>query len=164
MFWKILGLICLILIFVLTMKRIKDIVANLIYVTTINDETLAQNYRGEFQRKDLVSLNWINLTMNILLVANIILVGVFLIDGHPFWLNLKIAIIDLAISLVTIVFVYGSNSSAYEIVSPYIIKAKTINDFSGDERDLYWDTQNSIEQTYILLFIAILVLALTIFI
>lgn len=164
MFWKILGLICLILIFVLTMKRIKDIVANLMYVTTINDETLAQNYRGEFQRKDLVSLNWINLTMNILLVANIILVGVFLIDGHPFWLNLKIAIIDLAISLVTIVFVYGSNSSAYEIVSPYVIKAKTINDFSGDERDLYWDTQNSIEQTYILLFIAILVLALTIFI
>lgn len=164
MFWKILGLICLILIFVLTMKRIKDIVANLMYVTTINDETLVQNYRGEFQRKDLVSLNWINLTMNILLVANIILVGVFLIDGHPFWLNLKIAIIDLAISLVTIVFVYGSNSSAYEIVSPYVIKAKTINDFSGDERDLYWDTQNSIEQTYILLFIAILVLALTIFI
>lgn len=164
MFWKILGLICLILIFVLTMKRIKDIVANLMYVTTINDETLAQNYRGEFQRKDLVSLNWINLTMNILLVANIILVGVFLIDGHPFWLNLKIAIIDLAISLVTIVFVYGSNSSAYEIVSPYVIKAKTINDFSGDERDLYWDTQNSIEQTYILLFIAILVLVLTIFI
>lgn len=164
MFWKILGLICLILIFVLTMKRIKDIVANLMYVTTINDETLAQNYRGEFQRKDLVSLNWINLTMNILLVANIILVGVFLIDGHPFWLNLKIAIIDLAISLVTIVFVYGSNSSAYEIVSPYVIKAKTINDFSGDERDLYWDTQNSIEQTYILLFIVILVLVLTIFI
>lgn len=164
MFWKILGLICLILIFVLTMKRIKDIVANLMYVTTINDETLVQNYRGEFQRKDLVSLNWINLTMNILLVANIILVGVFLIDGHPFWLNLKIAIIDLAISLVTIVFVYGSNSSAYEIVSPYVIKAKTINDFSGDERDLYWDTQNSIEQTYILLIIAILVLALTIFI
>lgn len=164
MFWKILGLICLILIFVLTMKRIKDIVANLMYVTTINDETLAQNYRGEFQRKDLVSLNWINLTMNILLVANIILVGVFLIDGHPFWLNLKIAITDLVISLITIVFVYGSNSSAYEVVSPYVIKAKTINDFSGDERDLYWDTQNSIEQTYILLFIVILVLALTIFI
>lgn len=163
MFWKIFGLICLILIFVLTMKRIKDIVANLMYVTAINDETLARNYRGEFQRKDLVSLNWINLTMNILLVANIILVGVFLMDGHPFWLNLKIAIIDLAISLVTIVFVYGSNSSAYEIVSPYVIKAKTINDFSGDERDLYWDTQNSIEQTYILLFIVILVLALTIF-
>lgn len=146
------------------MKRIKDIVANLIYVTTINDETLAQNYRGEFQRKDLVSLNWINLTMNILLIANIILVGVFLMDGHPFWLNLKIAITDLAISLITIVFVYGSNSSAYEVVSPYVIKAKTINDFSGDERDLYWDTQNSIEQTYILLFIVILVLALTIFI
>lgn len=164
MFWKILELICLVLIFLRTMKRVKDIVANLMYVYTINDETLARNYRGNFQRGDLASLNWINLTMNILLTANIVLASVFLMNGHPFWLNLRMTFVNLAISLITIVFVYGSNSSAYEIVSPYVIKAKTINDFSGDERDLYRDTQKNIEQTYILLFMTILVLILTIFV
>lgn len=145
------------------MKRIKDLVANLMYVNAIDDETLARNYRSQFQRKDLVSLNWINLTMNLLVVINIILVGIFLMNGHPYWLTLNIALVDLALSLITVVFAYGSNKSAYDIVSPFVINAKNIKDFSSDERDLYWDSQNNIEQTYILVFLFILVLILAIF-
>ena len=164
MFWKILGLICLILLFIYTMKRIKELIANLMYENTIDDETLARNYRGQFQRKELISLNWINLTMNLLLVINIVLVGIFLMNSHPYWLTLNIALADLGLSLIAVVYAYGSNSSAYEIVSPVVINAKNIKDFSSDERDLYWDTQSAIEQTYILVFMTILVLVLTIFV
>lgn len=164
MFWVILGLVCLTLLLMYTMKRIKDIVANLMYEYTIDDEILSRNYRGLFQRKDLVSLNWINLTMNLLLVFNITLTGIFLMGCHPWWLTLNIAMVDLVLSAITVVYAYGSNSSAYEIVSPYVVKAKNIKDFSSDERDLYWDTQNNIEQTYILVFMSVLVLILTIFV
>lgn len=163
MFWKILGLLCLAFVLLYTLKRLKETVANLVYAYSVDDETLVRNYRGEFQRKELASLNWINLTMNLLLVANIAAVGFFLMGGRPLWMTLNLAIIGFLMTLVTIFFAYGSNTAVYERVSPHVINAKNINDFSGDEKDLYFDTQNNIEQTYILLFVSILVLILTIF-
>lgn len=163
MILKIIGLIALILLFLLTMSRIKDIIANLMYLPSLTDETMARNYRGVFQKKDLLALNAINLTMNLLLATNVIFLGVLLMTGRPENFTISLAIVDLCASLVAIFFAYGSNSSAYEIVSQFVVKAKNIKDFSGDEQDLCFDTQNNIEQTYILLFVSLLFFLLMFF-
>lgn len=158
MFWKILALVVLALLYLLTMKRLRNCVANLMYVPSLSNEMMVWSYRGIFQKKDLVMMSCANLLMNVLILLNLL----FIMGLRPEWFTIKIGIFDFCISLTTMITAYSFNRSINEMISPIVRKAKNIKDFTTDERDLLMDTEDNIEQAYLLFLSSLIVLMMTI--
>lgn len=162
MFWKILGLVVLVFLFILTMKRVRNCAANLMYVPSLSNEMMVWSYKGNFQKKDLVMMSYANLLLNVLILANVLFISTVLMGARPEWLTTRMGIFDFCISLAIMIIAYSFNKSINEIISPIVRKAKNIKDFTTDERDLLMDTEDNIEQTYLLCLLSLIVLALTI--
>lgn len=159
MIWKFLLLAFILIFVVVTVLNVRRTYGFFVDTFTADDECVKKEFRGLLSRKDLYVMSLGNLLMNVLCLANLVMLCYIPLYGEPLWWTWKWIVADVVVSAVSGVATIFVNRDVFGIVGPIVIKAKRGTDFSSGERACYWLIRESDET---LIFLAVSIVALLI--
>lgn len=161
MFWKFILLAFILIFVVLVVMNIYKISCFFMGAISAEDECFEKEFRGLLTRKNLYGMLTCNAIMNILCLANLIILCYISLYGEIEWLTWKWIAGDIVFGTVTGAVAFYMNKCIYKVVAPNVINAERCSEFSGGERVCYSMTQNN-NATLILLAMAIAAVALVV--
>ncbi len=159
MIWKFLLLAFILIFVVVTVLDLRRTYGFFVDTFTADDECVKKEFRGLLSRKDLYVMSLGNLLMNVLCLANLVMLCYIPLYGEPLWWTWKWIVADVVVSAVAGVATFSVNKDVFRIVGPIVVKAKRGSDFSSGEQACYLLLQES-DVTLIFLGVSIAVLAI----